>query len=98
MGETDMANAQVKQERIDLRLQRDAKRKIMRAASFEGEKISQFVLVSALERAEKTIHEHEVIALNARDSEAFLDALKKPVRFNKVLNEALESHEKIVSK
>lgn len=88
----------MKKERIDLRLQFDAKHKIERAASFEGKTVSQFVLASALERAEKTIHEHEVMTLNARDSKAFFDALEKPIRFNKALTKALKSHEKVVSK
>lgn len=42
-----------------------------RAASFEGKTVSSFILTSAMARAEKTIQEHEVMRLNARDSEAF---------------------------
>ncbi|MCY4049867.1 MAG: DUF1778 domain-containing protein [Hyphomicrobiales bacterium] len=93
-----MTNVHMKKERINLRLQLDAKRKIERAASFEGKKVSQFVLVSALERAEKAIREHEVMTLNAKDSKAFFDALERPVRFNKALSKALKSRGKVVSK
>ena len=87
-----------KQERIDLRLQRSAKQIIERAASFEGKNVSQFILASALECAEKTIHEHEVMTLDARESEIFFHALAKPVRFNKALVKALEFHERIIGK
>lgn len=88
-----------KQERINLRLQRNAKRVIERAASLEGKTVSSFILSSALARAEKTIHEHEVLVLNARDSEAFFNALAEPIKFNDALNNALKSHdERVISK
>lgn len=90
--------AATKQEHINLRLRRSAKQRIERAASFEGKNVSQFILASALECAEKTIHEHEVMTLNARESEVFFHALAKPVRFNKALVEALEFHERIIGK
>jgi uncharacterized protein (DUF1778 family) len=85
-----------KNERINIRLQHDAKRKIERAASFEGKKVSQFILASALEQAERAIHEHETLTLNAQDSAAFFDALDKPVRFNDALIKALKSHDRRV--
>lgn len=86
-----------KQKRINLRLQESAKKTLERAASFEGETVSQFILNSALAHAEKTIREHEVISLKASDAEAFFDALSKPVRFNKKLAAALESHEQRIT-
>jgi len=88
-----------RQERINLRLHQNAKQMIERAASFEGKKVSQFILASALARAEKTIHEYEVLTLNTKDSEAFFDALAKPVQFNEALNKALQSHnQRVISK
>lgn len=93
------ATTDTKQERINLRLQRDAQQKIERAASFEGKKVSQFILASALARAEKVIHKHEVMTLNAQDSNAFFNALAKPVPFNDTFRKALKSHgRKVVSK
>ncbi len=84
------------QERINLRLRPDTKQKIERAASFEGKNVSQFILASALSHAEKTIQEHEVITLNALDSEAFFNALTKPVKFNTALTNALKLHDQKV--
>jgi uncharacterized protein (DUF1778 family) len=86
-----------KDERINLRLKRDAKLKLERAASLEGQTVSKFILHSALALAEKTIHEHEVMNLNIRESEAFYDALSKPVKFNEKLIDALEEHSKRVT-
>lgn len=86
-----------KQERINLRLKRGAKRALERAASFEGKTVSNFILTSALAHAEKTINKHEVMSLNNRDSEAFFNAFVKPVRFNKKLLAAFEEHDQRVT-
>ncbi len=86
-------------ERINLRLKHTAKLMLERAASFEGQTLSKFVLNSALTRAEKTIQEHEVINLNAKDSDAFFNALATPVKFNSKLVDALSEHgERVDSK
>lgn len=85
-----------KQDRINLRLKHSAKKVLERAASFEGKTISNFILTSALVQAEKTIHEHEVMSLNNRDSELFFNALAKPFHFNKKLAAAFEEHDQRV--
>ncbi len=88
-----------KSERINLRLKSSLKSLIERAASFEGKTVSHFILTSALERAEKTVQEHEIMALNANTSKLFFEALSAPVRFNRKLTTALEEHnQRIVSK
>ncbi|HEY9202592.1 MAG TPA: DUF1778 domain-containing protein [Gammaproteobacteria bacterium] len=87
-----------KDERINLRLKQNAKLMLERAASFEGQTISKFVLSSALARAEKTIQSHEAMSLNAEDSEAFFNALAKPVEFNEKLTAAFQEHDKRVAK
>ncbi|MCU7837540.1 MAG: DUF1778 domain-containing protein [gamma proteobacterium symbiont of Taylorina sp.] len=84
-------------ERINLRLKHTAKLMLERAASFEGQTVSKFVLNSALSRAEKTIQEYEVINLNVKDSETFFNALSAPVKFNRKLVAALNEHEKCVN-
>ncbi|MBT3701515.1 MAG: DUF1778 domain-containing protein [Alphaproteobacteria bacterium] len=93
------ATAISKAQRVNLRLNGDAKHTIERAASFEGKTVSKFILASALASAEQTIHEHETMTLNKRDSEAFFDALSKPVKFNAKLLSALDGHDqRVVSK
>lgn len=91
------AATDTKQDRINLRLKHHAKEVLERAASFEGKTVSNFILTSALAHAEKTIHEHEMMSLNARDSEAFFNALTKPVRFNRKLTAAFEEHDQRVT-
>ena len=92
-----MAAATQNDDRINLRLKHVAKLKLERAAIFEGQTVSKFILNSALAHAEKTIQEHEVMSLNAKDSEAFFNALAIPVSFNSKLVEALSEHEERVN-
>jgi uncharacterized protein (DUF1778 family) len=91
------ATADTKKDRINLRLNHDAKRALERAASFEGKTVSNFILTSALAHAEKTIHEQEVMTLNHQDSEVFFNALGGPIRFNKKLAAAFEEHDQRVT-
>jgi uncharacterized protein (DUF1778 family) len=88
-----------KSERINLRLQHNAKQLLERAASFEGKSVSNFVLSCAIAQAKKTIHDHEEMELEAQASQAFLNALSKPVAFNDNLLQALQEHgERVQSK
>ena len=93
------AAIQNKNERINLRLKSSAKRLIERAAGFEGKTVSHFILTSALDKAEKTVQEHETMTLNAKYSRTFFEALAAPVRFNRKLAATLEEHDqRVVSK
>jgi len=93
------ATAISKTQRVNLRLNDDAKQTIERAASFEGKTVSKFILASALASAEQTIHEHETMTLSKQDAETFFNALSKPVKFNTKLFAALNEHDqRVVSK
>ncbi len=81
-----------KSERINLRLQHNAKKLLERAASFEGKTVSNFVLSCAIAQAKKTIHDHEEMELDAQGAHAFFEALSKPVDFNDNLLKALQEH------
>jgi len=87
----------LKQERINLRIQCDVKQLLERAAGFEGKTVSNFILNSALAHAEKTIQAHELMRLNNRDSLAFFEALNQPVQFNPKLLAAFEEHDRRVT-
>ena len=85
-----------KSERFNIRLNPEAKKQIERAASFEGTTASGLILSSALDRAERTIREHETMVLDRRDAEAFFDALVRPPRMNAKLAAALKEHDRRV--
>jgi uncharacterized protein (DUF1778 family) len=90
---------QAQSERINLRLKHNAKLMLERAASFEGVTVSKFIISCALDHAEKTIKENDLMSLNASDSELFFNALSAPVEFNSKLQSAFKEHDqRIVSK
>lgn len=91
------AAAESDHERINLRLKRSAKTALEHAASLEGKTVSSFILNTAMARADETIQAHAVMTLNKRDSEAFLNALARPVQFNKTLSAALAEHDRHVT-
>lgn len=88
--------AQRKNERINLRLKSSAKRLIERAARFEGKTVSHFILTSALQQAENTVQEHEIMKLNAENSRTFFQVLAAPLRFNRKMVAAFEEHDRRV--
>jgi uncharacterized protein (DUF1778 family) len=78
-------------EKLDLRLSAEAKRMLAAAAAAERRSISDFVLESALGRAEETLADRRSFHLDAERWEAFqaaLDASPRDLpRLKKLLNE-----------
>jgi uncharacterized protein (DUF1778 family) len=67
-------------EKLDLRLTPKAKRTLQAAAAAERRKVSDFVLESALARAQETLAERQHFGLDAERWAAFLEALDAPAR------------------
>jgi uncharacterized protein (DUF1778 family) len=84
MGRT----AEVRRDRMHLRLDTKTKRKLERAASYEETSVADFVLTNAVAAAERVIDSHEKITLSTNDWEAFHRALINPPAPNKRLKEA----------
>lgn len=78
-------------EKLDLRLTPDAKQMLAAAAAAERRSISDFVLESALGRAEETLTDRRSFLLDADQWQAFVVALDAPPRdlprLRKLLNE-----------
>ncbi|HVW11910.1 MAG TPA: DUF1778 domain-containing protein [Bryobacteraceae bacterium] len=78
-------------EKLDLRLTRQAKRTLQAAATVAHRSVSEFVLESALARADETLADLRVFGLNSADWKAFLTALDAPprplVRMERLLRE-----------
>ncbi|MBF0145676.1 MAG: DUF1778 domain-containing protein [Magnetococcales bacterium] len=85
-----------KNERVNIRLDESAKKRIERAASFAGKTVSGFIVASAMEQAEATIREHEIMMLNRKDADRFLDAILNPPEPNENLRTAMEEHSRRV--
>ncbi len=67
-------------EKLDLRLTPQAKRRLYAAAQAEQRSVSEFVLQSALERAEETLADRRLFALTPAQWKKFQAALDAPPR------------------
>ena len=67
-------------EKLDLRLSPQAKRTITAAARAANRSVSEFVLDSALARAEETLVDRRVITLSGEAWDAFVAELDAPPR------------------
>jgi uncharacterized protein (DUF1778 family) len=85
---------ETKDDRLQVRLDVVSKGVLQRAASYRRKTVSQFVLASALEEAEKVIRENEVVSLSRADWAIFFDALTNPPPPNAALRKAFAKHQK----
>lgn len=84
-----------KDQRVQLRLDEHAKRVLRRAARHRQTSLSQFVLGTALEEAERVIREHEVETLSDGDWQRFMAALDDPPGPNDRLRAAFADYAKM---
>jgi uncharacterized protein (DUF1778 family) len=75
-----MRSQATRTEKLDLRLTRQAKSTLQAAAAASRRSVSQFVLESALARANEALADRRVFTLNAAQWKAFLAALDAPAR------------------
>lgn len=86
--------AQAKEERLQVRLDARAKGVLQRAASYRHKTLSEFVLSTALEEAERVIGENEIVTLSSRDWKVFYDALTHPPAPSAALRKAYRRYRK----
>lgn len=86
--------AETKDDRLQVRLDAESKSVLQRAASYRHKTVSQFVLATALEEAERVIRENEVVTLSAPDWKVFYDALTNPPAPNAALRKAFAKYRK----
>jgi len=75
-----MTTRTIRTEKLDLRLTPAAKRMLTAAAAAERRSVSDFVLDSALGRAEETLSDRRTFLLDAEKWAAFTAALDAPPR------------------
>ena len=76
-------------EKLDLRLTPEAKRKIAAAAEAKHCSLTDFVLRSAIDRADEVLSDQRSIFLNEEQWTAFQAALDAPPRFNAAMHRLL---------
>jgi uncharacterized protein (DUF1778 family) len=84
--------------RFDARLNEEQKLLIQRAADIEGRTMTDFVLRSAEMAAERTIKQRALLALTARETEAFVDAILKPAKPGRVLRAAARRYKRTLGR
>ena len=75
-----MLSRAIRSEKLDLRLTREAKLSLQAAAAASRRSVSEFVLESALARADEALADRRSFGLNATQWKAFLAALDAPPR------------------
>ncbi len=85
-----MAGTSSKNHRVTARVTADVRRTIERAADLTGATVNQFLVQSALERAQELIREEQIISLSSRDAETFLGALERPPKPSRALRRAAQ--------
>ncbi len=86
-----MTTRSTRTEKLDLRLTAEAKRTLVAAAAAQHRSVSDFVLESAIGRAEEALADRRSFLLDAEKWEAFVAALDAPPRdlprLRRLLNE-----------
>lgn len=77
--------------RLTARVEANVFEKISYAASLQGSVVSQFLVSSALEKAETIIRNERMISLTMQESDQFMKLLEEPAKPNKRLFDAFNS-------
>jgi uncharacterized protein (DUF1778 family) len=78
--EYDMAHLETRTAKVEMRLTKSAKQLLQAAASASHRSVSEFVLESALARAEETLPDRKRFGLDKAHWKAFQEALDAPPR------------------
>lgn len=84
--------ADIKRDRVHLRLDAGTKRKLERAAAYEAKSVTDFVLANAVAAADRVIERHERITLSEPDWAVFYEALMNPPEPNRELKRAVRRY------
>src|SRR5258708_36755378 len=80
-----------RESRLGIRVDRQTKKMVARAAELERRSLTDFCLTALTEAARRTIAQHETLVLSERDRQIFFNALIPPPRPNARLRRACKS-------
>lgn len=83
-------------DRINLRLSPQAKRRLERAAAYSEKTLTDFVVGTALQRADTILQEQEVTTLTNDEWEQFYALLLDPPEPNKRFKRAIAEHKRVI--
>jgi uncharacterized protein (DUF1778 family) len=87
-----MSETASKDSRIDLRLTREQKALLEKAASLKGVSLSAYTLLHLLPQAQQDINNQERLSLTNRDRDLFLSALENPAKLKGKLKTAIAEY------
>ncbi len=86
-----------KSERVSARVPANVYSMINQAAELSGATVNQFLVQSALEKAQSVIEQERVIAMTTASAAVFFDAIAKPPAPSKKLRQAVKSYKKLTA-
>jgi uncharacterized protein (DUF1778 family) len=81
--------------RLDVRMPRETKQLVQKAADLQGRTVSDFVIASVQEAAQRAIEERTILRLSERDRETFITALLNPPEPSPRLVKAAARHKRL---
>ena len=82
----------VNNERITARVSEQIKQTLIAAADLTGATLNQFLVQSALEKAENIIEKDKLIHLSNKDAQLFFEMLENPPEPNTKLKKAVKNY------
>ena len=79
-------------ERLEARVSKAQKNLFLRAATVQGRSLTDFLIASVQEAAERALRAHDVLTLSERDRKLFVAALVKPAVPGKALRQAVGNY------
>ncbi len=80
-------------ERVSARIPHNVYEKLIEAAETIGATLNQFLVQSALEKADRILENERVIKMSKRDAKVFFDALEDPPPVNKKLLDSIKEYQ-----
>lgn len=90
--ETDTPEKRSRSERLEARVSKKQKTLFLRAAKLQGRSLTDFLIASVQEAAEKTLRAQDMLTLSERDRMSFVAALLEPAAPGKVLQRAAKRY------
>lgn len=85
-----------KGERVEARVTSKTKALFARAASIQGRSVSDFMVQSTVEAAQRVIREHDYLDFSHRDRLAFVEAVLNPPSPSERLRQAARRHRRML--
>jgi uncharacterized protein (DUF1778 family) len=89
-------DTQARTARLEARISADLHATLKRAAEIQGRTMSDFVIASVQEAAQKALDEAEVIRLSLHDQQRFAEAILSPPKPTAALRRAMARHDKLL--